>query len=70
MLNHLISEFSVRFNESSSQFLLQFVKLLPSEIIIPSRITQAEFDDLLKFHEDDLPSYRVFTTELDLWQNY
>ena len=71
MLDHLISELSIRFNESSCRFLLQFVKLLPSEIIKhPSRITQAEFDDLLKFYEDDLPSSRAFTAELDLWQNY
>ena len=71
MLDHLISELSIRFNESSCRFLLQFVKLLPSEIIKhPSRITQAEFDDLLKFYEEDLPSSRAFTAELDLWQNY
>lgn len=71
LLDHLISELSIRFDESSSQFLLQFVNLLPSEIIKhPSRITQAEFDDLLKFYEDDLPSSRAFTAELDLWQNY
>ena len=71
LLDHLISELSTRFDESSSHFLLQFVKLLPSEIIKhPSRFTQAEFDDLLKFYEDDLPSSRAFTAELDLWQNY
>ena len=71
LLDHLISELSTRFDESSSHFLLQFVKLLPSEIIKhPSRFTQAEFDDLLKFYEDDLPSSRAFTAELDLWQHY
>ena len=71
MLDHLISELSSRFNESSYQFLLQFIKLLPSEVIKHStRITQAEFNDLLKFYEDDLPSSRGFTAELDLWQNY
>ena len=67
MLDHLISELSIGFNESSCWFLLQFVKLLPSEIIKhSSRITQAEFDDLLKFYEDDFPSSRAFTAELDL----
>ena len=46
---------------------LQFIKLLPSEVIKHStRITQAEFNDLLKFYEDDLPLSRGFTAELDL----
>ena len=71
MLDRLISELNVRFNESSCQFLLQFVKLLPSEVIKhPNRISQTEFVGLLKFYEDDLPSSRAFTTELHLWQNY
>ena len=64
-------ELNVRFNELSCQFLLQFVKLLPSEIIKhPTRISQAEFVGLLKFYEDDLPSPRAFTAKLDLWQSY
>ena len=71
MLDHLISELNTRCNESSCQFLLQFVKLLPSETIKhPSRISQADFVGLLKFCKDDLSSSRVFTAELDLWQNY
>ena len=34
MLDHLISELSSRFNESLYQFLLQFIKLLPSEVLL------------------------------------
>ena len=69
MLDHLISKLNARFNESLCQ---QFVKLLPSGIMKhPSRISQAEFVGLLKFfYEDDLPSPRAFTAELDLRQNY
>ena len=51
MLDHLISELNVRFNESSCQFLLHFVKLLPSEVIKhPNRISQTGFVGLLKYN--------------------
>ena len=71
MLDHLISELNVRFTESSSQFLLQFAQLLPSELIKNlTKTKNTDFDDLIKFYEDDLPLSRGFSTELELWKNY
>ena len=37
MLDHLVSELNVQFTEASSQFLLQFAQLLPSELIKTSQ---------------------------------
>ncbi|XP_065920295.1 52 kDa repressor of the inhibitor of the protein kinase-like [Dysidea avara] len=71
MLDHLISELNVRFTECSSQFLLQFAQLLPSELIKNlTKTKNIDFDDLIKFYEDDLPLSRGFSTELELWRNY
>ena len=45
--------------------------LLPSEMIKnPSDITSTDFQSLLEFYEDNLPSSRSFESELNLWQNY
>ena len=47
------------------------MQLLPSEIIKnPSDVSIADFQSLLEFYEDDLPSSRSFESELNLWQNY
>ena len=71
MLDHLISELNVRFTESSFQFLLQFAQLLPSELIKNlTKTKNTDFDDLIKFYEDDLPLSRGFSAELELWKNY
>ena len=71
MLDHLISELNVWFTESSSQFLLQFAQLLPSELIISlTKTKHTDFDELIKFYEDDLPLSRGFSAELELWKNY
>ena len=60
---------NVRFTESSSQFLSQFTKLLPSELVKNLTKTQnTDFDDLIKFYEDDLPSSKGFPAELELWK--
>ena len=70
-LDHLISELNVRFTESSSQFLLQFTQLLPSELIKNlTKTKNTDFDELIKFYEDDLPLSRGFSAELELWKNY
>ena len=67
MLDHLISELNVRFTESSSQFLLQFAQLLPSELIKNlTKTKNTDFDDLIKFYEDGLPLSRGFSAELEL----
>ena len=71
MLDHLISELNVRFTEYSSQFLLQFTQLLPSELIKNlTKTKKTDFDDLTKFYEDDLPLSKDFSVELELWKNY
>ena len=71
LLDHLISELNARFDADSSQLVSEFMQLLPSEIIKnPSEISKANFQSLLDFYEDDLPSSRSFECELNLWQNY
>ena len=71
MLDNLISELNVQFRESSSQFLLQFGQLLPSELIKDLTKTKStDFDSLIKFYEDDLPSSKGFPAELELWKSY
>ena len=47
------------------------MQLLPSEIIKnSSKVTEADFQSLLEFYEDDLPSSRSLECELNLWENY
>ena len=71
LLDHLISELNARFDVNSSKIVSEFMLLLPSEMIKnPSDITSTDFQSLLEFYEDDLPSSRSFESELNLWQNY
>ena len=71
LFDHLISELNARFDVNSLKIVSEFMLLLPSEMIKnPSDITSTDFQSLLEFYEDDLPSSRSFESELNLWQNY
>ena len=71
LLDHLISELNARFDANTSQLVSEFMQLLRSEIIKnPSEVSRDDFQSLLEFYEDNLPSSRSFECELNLWQNY
>ena len=70
ILDHLISELAVRFNDDSAQYVVEFMRLLPAEVVNKSSQLQPEdFNNLLQLYKEDLPSVRSFDVELDLWQN-
>ena len=66
MLDHLISELDTRFDESSSLYIMEFMQLLPSEVI-KNAPSQQQFLHIISLYEDDLLFSRAFGTELDLW---
>ena len=69
ILDHLISELSDRFNSGSSNNVVEFMRLLPSEIInTTSQLRSQDFTNLLQLYGDDLPFVKSFDVELDLWQ--
>ena len=68
LLDHLISEISSRFDNTSSQTTIEFFNLLPSAInASQSVISKDDFKTIVQLYEDDLPSLLSFDAELDLW---
>ena len=65
LLDHLISELNVRFDGTASQNVTEFMHLLPSAIM--DSATPSDFQNILQFYNDDLPSRLSFESELDLW---
>ena len=66
----LISELNDRFNSGSSNDVVEFMHLLPSEIInTTSQLQSQDFTNLLQLYGDDLLFVKSFDVELDLWQN-
>ena len=70
ILDYLISELDNHFDAQSSDNLVEFMKLLPSEVVnATSQLVPADFSNILGVYGSDLPSASFFDTELDLWQN-
>ncbi len=70
ILDHLINELDTRFDTQSLTNLIEFVKLLPSEVVnATSRLVPDDFSNLLQIYGNDLPCTMSFDSELDLWQN-
>ena len=70
ILDHLISELDACFTDSSADHLVEFMQLLPSEVVKSAAPLQVgKFSSLLSCYGDDLPSVRSLDVELDLWQN-
>ena len=70
ILDHLISELDVRFSAGSSQYVVEFMRLLPSEVVnASSQLQLQDFTNLLQLYKEDLPSVRSFDVELNLWQS-
>ncbi|XP_065883923.1 52 kDa repressor of the inhibitor of the protein kinase-like [Dysidea avara] len=71
LLDHLIHEIESRFEESSSQTIMEFVSFLPSMISSSHSVTDRErFQSILKLYGDDLPSAVSFDAELEMWQQH
>jgi len=47
---------------------MEFMRLLTSAISA-ARHDQWDFENIIKFYEDDLPSLVSFESEIDLWQH-
>ena len=70
ILDHLSSELDIRFDADCSQNLIEFMQLLPFEVVkSTSRLRLENFSSLLQLYGGDLPSVKSFDVELDLWQN-
>ena len=70
ILDHLISELDNRFDVQCSENLLEFMKLLPIEVVnATSLLVPDDFSNVLRVYGSDLPSTSSFDTELDIWQN-
>ncbi len=70
VLDHLSSELDTRFDANCSQNLMEFMRLLPFEVVkTTSQLKSENFGSILQFYGGDLPSVRSFDAELDLWQN-
>ena len=61
LLDHLITELDTRFDKASSQNIIEFIHLLPSEIT--SQVTA-----LLRFYED-IPLQSAFDSEFTIWKH-
>ena len=70
LLDHLSSELDSRFDARCSQNVIEFMQLLPSEVVkATSELSQENFCSVLQLYGNVLPSVRSFDVELDLWQN-
>ncbi len=70
ILDQLINELDTRFDTRSLKNLIEFVKLLPSEVVnATSQLVPGDFSNLLQLYGRDLPCTMSFDSELDLWQN-
>ena len=70
LLYHLITELYARFDETSSQHITEFMRLLPSAITMTTAGSESSNGDLLnvlQLYEDDLLSPATFSAEFDLW---
>ena len=69
MLDNLISELgTLDLKISSSHNITEFVQLLPTAILESSQ-ADLNFQSLLQFYQDDLPSLVSFNAEFDLWKH-
>lgn len=70
ILDHLSNELHTRFDANCTQNLMEFMKLLPSEIVkSTSQLKPESFSNLLQLYGGDLPCGKSFDVELDLWQS-
>ena len=70
-MDHLINELNTRFDDASSQNIIELMGLLPSSILSKGSAycySQKDFANVLELYQDDLPSSISFETEIDLWQ--
>ena len=71
LLDHLVNEIELRFDENSSQNVTEFLALLPATISKShSVIDRGTFPSVLQLYEDDLPASLSLDAELDLWQQH
>ena len=68
LLDHLLCELDARFDASSSKLVVEFMQMLPSEIVT-LRLQQSSIPQLVQLYKEDLPSFRSLDAELDLWYN-
>lgn len=70
ILDHLSSKLDIRFDADCSQNLIEFMQLLPFEVVkSTSRLRLENLSSLLQLYGGDLPSVKSLDVELDLWQN-
>ena len=69
LLDHLIVKLDTRFDESSTNHIVEFMQLLPSAVQDVATLDKQQIKSILKFYCDDLPSLSCIDSELDLWQH-
>ena len=70
LLDFVISELHTHFSYKSSAVVVEFMQLLSSTICeksVSTILTKADLAEVLKLHEDDIPSPRSLDVELSLW---
>ena len=70
VLDHLHAQLEERFNDNSdsSKFLMEFIKLLPSEIHEKmQQLDSSDIANIVEYYEDDLPSDYAIDVELQAW---
>ena len=71
LLDHLISELNIHFDAESSQIVIEFMQLLPSEVIkATTHLRSCNFTKVAHLYKDDLPFVNSLDTELELWWSW
>ena len=71
ILDHLSNELDTHFDADCSQNLVEFMKLLSSEVVkTTSKLRLEDFSNLVQLYSSDLPlpCKKSFDLELDMWQ--
>ena len=70
VLDHLSYELDTRFDADGSRNLIEFMQLLPVEVVkTTSHLRPENFSSLIQVYGNELPSVKSIDVELDLWQN-
>ena len=69
-VDHLSNELDTRFDANCSQNLVEFMKLLPFEVVkATTQLKPETFSNILQLYGADLPCIKTFDLEPDLWKS-
>ena len=68
MLDHLITELDMRFDQETISIIVECIQLMSSKIVISNTTISEPNLHLLKLNGDDLPFSRDLDSEMDMWK--